>query len=220
MKIYDTKYGTFLLEEGDLISDCLIRGEFWEEELKSIFDQYLNKSSVVIEVGSYIGDHTVYLSKLCKKIYAFEGTTENYYQLCANLLLNKCNNVEASNILVGREVGMWRHSCLEKEDPYPDIPNNKAGVVFIQDSSGDIYTESLDNCLFYLDGLDLIKTDVEGMDLEVLYGAESLIEEFRPLILFEYNAPVSKQPLEDYIKFLERFGYTCTQLSKWNWMAI
>jgi hypothetical protein len=52
-----------------------------------------------------------------------------------------------------------------------------------------------------LDRVDFIKIDVEGMELEVLQGAERTIDACRPIMMIEYvkSRPVSLQAwLEDH----------------------
>jgi len=211
-----TPFGIYLLRIMDLVSDILKRG-FWEQETKVIFDK-ITPEMVVVEVGSYIGDHTIYLAKRCKTIYAFEASTENYYQLCANILLNSCmNNIVPYNICIGASLGTARLTFVAY--------NNFAGTTFKKDSAGTLSMSTLDEILLdKLDRLDLLITDVEGMDLEVLLGAESLINKFKPEILFEYNGGSTDsnniaQDLNDYYKYLEKFGYAVIYLDGWNYYA-
>ena len=208
--IYESPLGVYLLKP-DLISDQLGVGNFWEPELRPIFDQ-LTSEMVVIEVGSYIGDHTIYLSKRCKQVYAIECNTRNYYQLCANLLLNNCTNVDAHNKCVGYSNTRAKLSFIKE--------GNNAGAVYIKDSSGNIPIYTLDKLfLKYIDRLDYIVTDVEGMDLDVLLGAMGLIDKFKPLIIFEFNEKHSPQSFEEYTKYLTNLNYSIKQLGTWNWLA-
>ena len=137
MDLYTTPFGKFLLEPDDLVSNELINGRFWEKELLPVFDM-LPRDSVVIEVGSYIGDHTVILSKRCSRVIAIEGSIKNYYKLCANLLLNDCYNVTTYNKCVGNADGYYRIASKEKGDMWYPTPRNNAGTRFVK-KQGYIY---------------------------------------------------------------------------------
>lgn len=213
-ELFDTLYGRFLLYPEDNISTHLINNEFWEEELKDVFDKNLTKEDVVVEVGSYIGDHTVYLSKLCKKVFAYEGTVRNYYQLCANLLLNGCENVIASNFIIG-DGSSVRQAVKEKGDAWGlDLDNNASGARFVYENG--VVTLTLDSLIS--EPIKLLKIDAEGMDLAILRGSEQLIRANKPIIIFEYNMCVSP-PLQDHYDFLKHLGYSCERIGTYNWVA-
>jgi hypothetical protein len=54
-----------------------------------------------------------------------------------------------------------------------------------------------------LDRLDLLKIDVEGMELEVLTGAKNTIDRNRPVMIIE----VVKSSRNNITSYLESFGY-------------
>jgi FkbM family methyltransferase len=215
-QVYDTKYGKFLLNSDDNISGCLIDGYFWESELLPYFD-CLTKNDTVVEVGSYIGDHTVYLSKKCKIVYAYEAFQRNYYQLIANLFLNDCYNVFPFNMAIGNYEII---RPAEVEDGFEvDYENNASGARFVDGKESDnpiglaTPLDSLD-----IDNVTLLKIDAEGMDLSIMLGAIKLIKRYKPRIIFEYNELISP-PLKDHVELLSSLGYTCNRLSKYNFVA-
>ncbi|MFA5153353.1 MAG: FkbM family methyltransferase [Clostridia bacterium] len=226
-QIYTLPYGKFLLSitANDDVTKCLRYGEFWEKELKEIFDNNLTKEDIVIEIGSYIGDHTVYLSKLCKKVFAFEPTLRNYYQLCANLLLNNCTNVVVSDIIIANDENV-RVALEEDGDKfYLDFENNAAGVRFIPCNGKPIdhkkvkTTRRIDTLINDANKIKLLKVDAEGMDLSVLRGSINLINCDKPIIIFEYNGYVSQDKFSEYEKFLIDINYDYKQIGPYNWLA-
>jgi hypothetical protein len=56
--------------------------------------------------------------------------------------------------------------------------------------------------------VDLLKIDVEGMEIEVLAGAEILIQSFSPIIIVEWI----KSPKEELKNILTRFNYAHFEL--------
>jgi FkbM family methyltransferase len=209
--IYETGRGNFLLtDEPDLVSDQMKADQFWEHELEPIFDT-LTQDMIVVEVGEYVGDHTVDLAKRCKHVHAFEGHKPSYYLLGANLLLNDCMNVTTYNLCIGNN--------NKVSGKIPDA-NNIAAYIYKQSKNGKTTAVRLDDVLVYLDKLDFLKIDVEGMDLEVMLGAQQLIGDFKPRIVYEFSWPLSKQKHVEYESFLKQFGYTTTKLEGlWNWYA-
>jgi FkbM family methyltransferase len=207
--IFETPRGRFLLTtSGDLVSDQIKAGQFWEHELIPVFDR-VTPHDVVVEVGAYVGEHSIDLAKRCKWLYTFEGKRSTYYQLCANLLLNYIDNATAYNMCVGTGDSFVIGSS-------PD-PGNAAAYLYKPDRTGTTLAHSLDSVLFdELTRLDFLKVDVEGMDLDVLVGAESLIYKYKPLIVFEFNS-VLTVPLKQYTDFLKE--YKVEQLGIWNWLA-
>jgi FkbM family methyltransferase len=209
--IFDTVRGKFLLStEHDLVSDQIKAGQFWEHELEPVFNT-ITKDMVIVEVGAYVGDHTVDLAKRCSWIYAFEGKRSTFYQLGANLLLNGISNATIYNMCVGSGDRIVTGGI-------PDPGNIAAYLYKTNQDSGEL-AHSLDTIL-ELDRLDFLKIDVEGMDLEVMWGAENLISTHRPRIVYEYSWPLSIQKHEEYESFLKNLGYTTTKLGgEWNWLA-
>lgn len=214
MEIYDTNYGRFLLNKDDLISKELIKGNFWEPELLPIFDKYLDKDKIVVEVGSYFGDHTVYLSRKCKGVYAYEGFKRNYYHLIANIFLNECYNVHPYNTVIGN--GEMVREARDQDEWSPDWSYNAAGARFV--TGLDTRSVKLDDIFFDLK-VNLLKIDAEGMDLSVMIGGGGLIETDRPVIIFEFNEPISV-PFFYYANFLKSKDYTIEKIGWYNYLAL
>ena len=213
LNIYNNKLGTWLLvAEGCVVTEKTRIGEFWEDELEPIFEK-IAPDSVMIEVGSYVGSHTVLLSRKCQKVYSFEANTRNYRQLGANLLLNDCDNVDSYNLCMGAVSG--RATVQHPPEGWSD-----ACTVFKVNEDGDTAVYTLDSQLPFLDRLDWLKTDCEGMDLEVLMGAKNLIMKFKPTIIYERNWTATKYSEEEHAAWLDSVGYTTSHIGGWNWLAV
>ena len=152
---------------------------FGEQEL---FRQLVRPGAVVVEVGANIGAHTVGLARLVGHggaVIAFEPQRIPFQTLCANLALNQLANVRARQAAVGRTSGTILVPALD-----PSLPANFGGVSLIDATGGEevplLTVDSME-----LPACHLLKVDVEGMEADVLVGAERTIRRCRPLLYVE-----------------------------------
>jgi FkbM family methyltransferase len=167
-------------------------GEYGEIEAE-LLRQLCGPGSVAIEVGANMGTHTLVLARSTGPtgfVYAYEAQRVVFQTLCANLALNSIVNVDA------------RHSAVSAEPGWIVIPDidytqsgNFGGVSVNRFTSGrEVRKITLDSDLD-VGRLDLVKVDVEGMELEVLRGAAALIERFRPALYVENDRPENSEAL-------------------------
>ncbi len=83
---------------------------------------------------------------------------------------------------------------------------NPGGCELSESGASEVQVVTLDE--FHLDRLDFLKADVEGMELEVLKGAEQTIARCRPLIYAENDRPGATEKL---LAWLTAHGYRAYQ---------
>jgi FkbM family methyltransferase len=152
---------------------------------------------VAIDGGANIGVHTVEWARHMHdwgRVIAFEAQEIVYYALAGNVALNNCLNARVRLAALGE-------SCGEMAVPQPDyyMPasfgslelREHEGAEFIgqpisyeADACSRVPMVNLDSLQF--DRLDLVKLDVEGMELDVLRGARALLTRHRPIMLIEF----------------------------------
>lgn len=82
---------------------------------------------------------------------------------------------------------------------------NSGGARIIKNENGEVSVYSLDELLGgKLNRLDLIKIDVEGMEIEVLKGAKEILSIFKQLLYIE--APTTEE-FDCISAFLSSYGY-------------
>jgi FkbM family methyltransferase len=173
--------------------------EFSERE-QELFRQLVLPGALVVEAGANIGAHTVVFSKLVGpsgQVHAFEPVRLVFQALCANLALNQCTNVFA-------------HQCAASSAPGTlyvpplaiDRRGNFGGTSLLDKSDGDpvaaVAIDSLD-----LPACNFLKADVEGMEIDVIRGAQRTIEMYRPLLYIENDRQASSQSLLELIFSLD-----------------
>ena len=165
-------------------------GKIWEKKLYDIYKGLLTVQDVAIDIGGYIGSHSLPMSMLCNQVYTFECNPELHNIINENIKRNNRTNITLFNIALGnnetdltfynRHDGTSRFSQREvKGEPIK------------------LTTKALDDVLPDLEHCKLIKIDVEGHEYNVLEGAKELINRTRPYIFIE-TFKKNRAKLEDW----------------------
>ena len=197
------KQPKFVIINNDHISkEILIDGYYEAKELKVLFKWLKNKIKFnnVLDVGAYIGNHSVYFSNYFKKVLSYEPNIYSYDLLRLNTK-NK-NNIKIFNY------GLSTKNCIKN---FYNYEFNHGGSSIIEDKN-NLHTKN--KAKFYnFDQLnikkkiDLIKIDVEGSELDVLKGMEKTLQKSNPIILFESHKKDFSKGTSKVINFLKSKGY-------------
>ena len=219
----DLNYALF--KHNDIVSNN-VRAGGYEVELQTLSSELLagHTDGIVLDIGANLGSYTVPVAKAHPHLqfHVFEPQRIVYYQLCANIFLNRLDNVYAYQY--GLSDATWSDKLAmpdyEKEhnigafsvDP---AVREKDYEVQTQGATEWINCTKLDD--INLVGIRLIKIDVEGHELEALYGAHKTLElNNYPPIIFEswtWKFPEKRAKL---IAYLEDLGYTITNMGQNN----
>ena len=202
--VKECRLGLMMYNVNDLIGGrgLDLYGEAKWSDLE-LLGQLLCAGDVVIDVGANIGNHTVFYAKKVSPggvVYALEPQRITFEFLCANLVLNSLTNVIPMQVGVGETEGQLIVPMAD-----PNVIQNFGAVKIEGHTIGDLVkiitldTLELQRC-------NLIKIDVEGMEFQVLQGAEKTIRTCRPFLFVENNelegSPKTVQKLFD-------LGYKC-----------
>ncbi|MEX1108933.1 MAG: FkbM family methyltransferase, partial [Dongiaceae bacterium] len=196
------RHGSFMYNLNDRMIgaalDCY--GEWCEGEL-ALLAPLLRPGRVVVDVGAYIGTHTVFFAKKVAPgghVYAIEPQRHPFQLLCGNVALNALTNVTCIPGMAAAEAGE-RRIAVHSPTVVHNFGNNRALEVPKGETVRVIRIDDLD-----LPRCNLIKIDVEGMESEVLAGAHLSIERFRPVIYCE-NSTVTNSAAT--INAMREIGY-------------
>jgi FkbM family methyltransferase len=177
-------------DEKDLIQGVLLHGEVFDAAWLRDLSRFIPDRAIIVDVGANIGNHSVFFAGVCRaaQVIPFEPNPVAIDMLQRNLFLNGFDNIDSSFLGIG---------CASKPGVAAIKPANtqyNLGATAFQqvpfdDHGQTIPVDSLDNILPTKD-VDLIKIDVEGMELEVLLGCENLVTRSKPLIyieIWDYN---------------------------------
>lgn len=197
-----TRHGLMLYNRHDVyIGRSLDRyGEFSEGEL-DLMRQLLRPGSWVVEVGANVGTHTLPLARAAGptgRVIAFEPQRIVFQTLAANVALNSLTNVECRWEAAGAEPGSIVVPTINYESD-----NNFGGLELGKYATGErVPVTTVDR--LDLPRCDLLKIDVEGMELDVLRGAAQTLARLRPVVYLENDRPENSPKL---IEFLQQAGY-------------
>ena len=156
-------------------------GEFSEHEV-DLFRQLVSPGQTILDIGANFGTHTVFLAKAAGqqgRVFAFEPQRVVFQILCANVALNALPNVIAQQTAVGREASTITVPTIDYS-----VLQNFGGLSLGSWSGGEsvsvVTVDSLN-----LSACHLMKIDVEGMEGDVITGAERTIRQFHPMLYLE-----------------------------------
>lgn len=157
-------------------------GKFYERADLDQLAAYIKPGSYVLDVGANVGNHALYFATLMKaaRVTCIEPNPDAIVALRANVTANGLEDVialEALGIgLSDRSEGGYK----VKRHAY------NLGAARLK-KGGDIAVHRGDD-LFLDDLVDLIKIDVEGMEMLVLSGFEETVARKRPALFVEVDA--------------------------------
>ncbi len=157
----------------------------------------------VLDIGSNIGNHTIYYANECNAnlIYCFEPIAKTFNVLSKNI---KLNNLESITKLY--QVGVGAFSTNANIDFYDE--KNIGGTKLIINAYGDIPVVSIDE--LKISNIGLVKVDVEGLEVEVLKGMLTTLEENHPYITIE----IRDKNFEEAFQILSKLGYSYIEIEK------
>ena len=179
------------------------------------------EGDVILDVGAWFGDTAYWFAKKAGTsghVYALEPSQENHQKLCENI---KNFGPVAQVTPVKKGVGLKSETVSWEQDL--DTMASRvggAGLVTIDVTSIDDFIGD-----YQLEKLNIIKSDVEGLDLDLLKGATATISRFMPdLSISMYHSPehMAEIPIwihENFPDYRMRITQNCPGITETICMA-
>ncbi len=175
-------------------------------ELNFIKDVLKNIATykVFIDVGANCGHHSMFVSRLCDEVHAFEPYSPLLQEFSQKKHDNHISNIYIHNYGLG--------AVNEVKTYYPPSTNNNGTGSFCNDHNldneksitlnlvnGDSFINSLK-----LDTITIIKIDVEGFERNVILGLQKSISKHKPAVFFEFSKE-TKESFSDFNELVSMF---------------
>lgn len=179
-------------------------------EVANFLKIYSSEDTVIFDIGANLGQYALRLNSTKKniKIYSFEPVKENYDILIKFQKYFGLGKVELHNLAVGSFTGETEIliPLIDNEievDTQATIDSRKRDSAFSNYRRQKIEITTIDDFVKKLgiSKIDVIKTDTEGNDENVIKGGMKTISEFFPLILIEESYS------ETWLNHLYQLGY-------------
>ena len=173
------------------------RGLFFEafelEELR----KRIGPGARIVDVGANTGNHTIFFAGPMKAamVTPLEPLPGAGAALRSSVLRNGLTNVDLSRLGIGVADHAGRARLVSSER------GGLGATSLVPDPAGDIVIDTLDAVI--AEPIEVLKIDVEGMEMSVLAGAEGVIERSRPLIYIE----IANENTLAFSAWLRRAGY-------------
>ena len=160
----------------------------WEPVTARLVKSLAPEIKIAVVAGSHLGYYPLIIGANNSKavVYAFEPNPSNYSRFLKNVFLNKLSNIQPNSSALGDKIG--------KETMYFDSGQSSFLESHREHSGeGEVFIDTIDN--FFNDKLekpDLMIFDAEGYEHNIIKGGDSLINRFKPDIIFEINPKIIK----------------------------
>lgn len=194
--------------------------------------EFLRKMSladkVVYDVGAFEGLITLFFASKAKQVISWEPNPRNYARATANVRLNNLTNVQILNRGISNVPG----TIDLLYDPL--MPGAGSGDSAIKDQIGgsvksaqkiSIPVARLDDEVGQnsLPLPDLVKIDIEGMELQALQGMHRLLMERQPELYIEMHGATTNGKVENahaVTAYLEERGYKIYDVERGDYITL
>jgi FkbM family methyltransferase len=196
----------------DIGLTLLITGRF-ERNAIAQCGNFIRPDGIVIDVGANIGVHTVHFAEFARlgKVISLEPGQATFVYLLQNI--KHLANVVPLNLALSDVAGLQAF-FVAADNAYSGLKDTGRRAILRQESVPCFTGDEILSPLIQNQRVDLIKIDVEGMELQVLNGMKKFIVNHRPVIFCEiFGGQQSNLDPESTVHFCVSLGYDAFVLS-------
>jgi FkbM family methyltransferase len=196
----------------DIGLELLVTGRF-ESNAIAQCAHFIRSDGVVIDIGANIGVHTVHFAHLAQlgKVISFEPSRSTFTYLLKNV--RELANVVPLNLALSDTAGL-RSFFVAADNAYSGLKDTGRKAILRQESIACFSGDEILPPLVKNQRVDLVKIDVEGLEMQVLQGMKDFILAHRPVIFCEiFSGQQSNPDPQGTVQFCVSLGYDALVLS-------
>lgn len=203
---HDRKVIFTIDNDDDRIHRVQSKGRFYEEKVLQMLAGFLPSSGTFVDVGANVGNHTLYMSLFggAGRVIPIEPNPAAIRLLVSNLLLNDLMDKVETRTL-GYGLGSENRGGMAIHNP----KNNLGWTKLVASDDGDVEVRRGDDMLAG-ENVDLIKVDVEGMEIDAMQGLRETLGRCRPVLFVE----VDHKNRDEFDALMDEFGYDVAESFK------
>ena len=215
-RIVKTRMGTFITRKGT--TDFMFTNFAYEIKVKQFINDHAKAYDVYVDIGSCIGDYSIWLAKQGFKVFAIEPDPENFASLSKNIKLNHLESrITTLNFGLADEAGILPFSNNLSNKGASRILQNEEDEEHIKVSVHPWDTVVQKLSIKPVDKI-LLKLDVEGMEEKVIKGMMQFLTNQKNVILI---LEIKMGDTENMKKLLTQTGsYSFYEIDEHNMGAI
>lgn len=180
-RVVETDNGSFFVDPCSNFGILLVRDGLYEKDMVTTFKSLLTANSVCVDVGANEGYFSVIASRIVGpggRVVAVEPQSRVLPILDKNIKLNRADNIKVHQVVISDENGTAEihlepdnntgSSGLYRTTRYR-VPSETVGMITLSallDQNG-------------IDGVDLMKMDIEGGEYEAILGSREVFKSRR-----------------------------------------
>lgn len=180
--VFDDKTAHFVIDDPfDIIQRHHGHGFFFEIKELVALRGMLGRNKTIVEVGANVGNHLVFYAQHmnARKIFPFEPNPDAVRLLNRNIEMNGLGD-----LIDGRGIGIGAGAQYGRFAVELAHEHNLGAARLSDSAGGELEVRPLDEMLKG-EKVDFMKIDVEGMEFDVLEGANELIAVNKPMLMVE-----------------------------------
>jgi FkbM family methyltransferase len=214
LTLYKTKTGDYYLPTdamADAVANAIKTDAIFDEEIVNIATKYIQRGTVVLDVGSNFGQMSILFSNLVGEkgmVHAFDADDWIFEILKKNIAANGKESIVTPHFGAVHDVNdetlLYPVQDFEKFGSYGSYGIDPTATAGRKVKSYTIDSLNIEGAISFM------KVDVQGGDLNVLKGAVKTIEKNKMPILFEYEYQVEDDfglCFQDYVDFVRSINY-------------
>jgi len=221
-KIKNGKFGIrYILYPESALDRHIRKYGIFQDFMTTRAKELLPQNGIIFDIGANIGLMTLPLAVLAVPkggVYAFEADFPIAARLQVNVDINYLKNTHVIPKVVQdnpdlKEITLYRRRAIDGDNLINEGLSSTAKIPLHTVSEYTVMCTTIDAFAKEqkIDRVDLLKIDVEGTEIKVLRGGDHCIDQYRPIIIYEYSSIIDELSRSDNspksFEFLGAKGY-------------